>query len=141
MNTPRSRPRHRRAPGGFLLLEIVLATLIFVIGVIALGRAMGNCLTAQESRVQEDTVLVALENRMAEIQASPVLPDENHRAALKGMFTGITLIEHRKTLDVKSEDNVALPNLHEMTITAEWAGPHGQKQDRTVAFTLLRGQS
>ena len=129
-----------RAAGGFLLLEIVLATIIFVVGVVALGRAMGNCLTAQEFRVQEETARTALENRMAEIQASPVLPDENRETVLKGMFTGITLIEHRHTLEVKNEDNVALPDLHEMTMTAEWAGPHGRKQVRTVAFTLLRGQ-
>ena len=136
----RLRLRHRRAPGGFLLLEIVLATMIFVIGIIALGRAMGDTLAAQQFRVQEDTARLALENRMAEIQASPVLPDEERHTRLKGMFTGITLFERRKTLEVKSEDNVVLPNLHEMTLTAEWAGPHGQKQVRSVAFTLLRGQ-
>ena len=136
----RPRPCHRRAPGGFLLLEIVLATMIFVIGIIALGRAMGDTLAAQQFRVQEDAARLALENRMAEIQASPVLPDEERHTKLKGMFAGITLFERRKTLEVKSEDNVVLPNLHEMTLTAEWAGPHGQKQVRAVAFTLLRGQ-
>ena len=141
MNTrPPSRSRHRRASGGFLLLEIVLATMIFVVGVLALGRAMSNCLNAQEFRVKEDAVRTALENRMAEVQASPVLPDENRRTELQGMFAGITLIERRKTLEVKNEDNIVLPNLHEMTLTAEWAGPHGQKQARTVVFTLLRGQ-
>jgi hypothetical protein len=139
---PAKRPWHLRhhGRGGFLLLEIVLATMIFVVGVIALGRAISNCLGAQEFRVQEETARTALENRMAEIQASPVLPDEEHRAQLHGMFTGITLIEHRHTLDVKNEDNVALANLHEMTLTAQWAGPHGQRQVRSVSFLLLRGQ-
>ena len=141
MNTrPPFRPRHRRSSGGFLLLEIVLATMIFVVGVLALGRAMNNCLNAQEFRVKEDVVRSALENRMAEVQASPALPDENRRTELAGMFAGITLIERRQTLEVKNEDNVTLPNLHEMTLTAEWAGPHGRKQARTVVFTLLRGQ-
>ena len=133
-------PGFRPAPGGFLLLEVVLATLIFVVGVLALGRAMGNTLSAQEFRVQEDAARVALENRMAEIQASPVLPDEERHSALKGMFRGITLFERRKTLEVKTEDNVVLSNLHQMTLTAEWTGPHGRKQVRAVEFTLLRGQ-
>ena len=137
----RCRPWLRRAPGGFLLLEVILATMIFVVGVVALGRCMGNCLIAQEIRVQEDRARLALENRMVEIQASPTLPDQEHRSVLKGMFAGITVIERRKTLNVKNEDNVPLENLHEMTLTAEWSGPHGRKQRSSVAFTLLRGQS
>lgn len=147
MNFPASlRARSRRsgcrhASGGFLLLEVVLATMIFVVGVIALGRCMGNCLTAQQIRVQEDRARLALENRMAEIQSSPAMPDQEHRSVLKGMFTGITIIERRKTMDIKNEDNVPLANLNEMTLTAEWPGPRGQTQTRSVAFTLLRGQN
>ena len=135
----RRLPSRRRASAGFLLLEILLATFIFVVGILALGRCMSNCLDAQEFRGQEDRARLALENRMAEIQASPALPDDNHRSVLKGMFAGMTLIERRRTLDVKNQDNVALPNLHEITITAEWTGPGGRRQDREVAFTLLRG--
>ncbi len=137
---PFPAPRRRRAPGGFLLLEVVLATMIFVVGVIALGRCMGNCLAAQNVRGQEDRARLALENRMAEIQASPALPDQEHRSVLQGMFTGITVIERRKTLDVKNEENVPLANLHEITLIAQWPGPHGQTQARTISFTLLRGQ-
>ena len=122
-----------------MLLEIMLAVAIFALGVLALGQCMTNCLQAQSIREQEDRARQALENRMAELQASPTLPDENHQSQLKGMFTGITLFEHRRTLDVKNEDNVALPNLHEVSITARWTATGGTQQARTVEFTLLRG--
>ena len=135
----RSRlPRCRQ--GGFLLLEIILATMIFTVGVLSLGRCLSVCLTVQGIRAQEERARMALENNMAEIQASPTLPDEMRRTQLKGMFAGITLVERRRSLDIKNENNIGLNDLHEITLTAEWTGPGGQRQTRQVAFDLLRGR-
>ena len=132
-------PRRRRRDG-FLLLEIILATLIFTVSVLALGRCLNTCLTVQGIRAQEERARMAVENRMAEIQASPTLPDENKRTQLKGSFAGITLVEHRRTLDLKNENNLGLNDLHEITVTAEWTGPGGHRQERQVVFDLLRGR-
>ena len=130
--------RNRR--GGFLLLEIILATLIFTVGVLSLGRCLSFCLNAQQVRSQDDRARTALENRMAEIQASPALPDEMRRTQLKGMFSGLTLTERRRTLDLKNENNVPLNDLHEMTLTVEWLGPGRQPESRLLVFDLLRGR-
>ena len=126
--------------GGFLLLEIMLATAIFALGVLALGRCLTTCLQAQGIRAQEERARLALENAMVEIQASPVLPDENHQDKLEGMFTGITLVEHRRTVDVQNEKGVAMSDLHEITLAAQWTGADGQPRTRTVVFDLLRGR-
>ena len=139
--TPLSSPARRpRRDGGFLLIEILLATAIFVVGVISLGRCVGNCMTAQEVRNQEERARLALQNAMLEIQASPVLPDENHRTKLDGMFAGMVLIERRHTLNVENEDQVLLPDLHEITLTVEWDDHNRLKHTRSVAFTMLRGR-
>ena len=130
----------RRHDGGFLLVEILLATAIFVIGVISLGRCVGNCLTAQEVRNQEERARLALQNATLEIQASPVLPDEDHRTKLEGMFTGMLLIERRRTLTVENEDHVLLPDLHEITLTVQWRDHNKLEHARSVAFTMLRGR-
>ena len=130
----------RRREGGFLLLEIILATAIFSLGVVALGNCLSACLTSQQVRAQEDRARMALENRMAEIQASPALPDELRRSDLKGMFKGMTMIERRKALDIKNEDNVTLNDLHEITLSVEWTSPDHRHQVRTLAFDLLRGR-
>ena len=137
MTTPNVSRRRQR---GFLLLEIILAVAIFTIGVLSLGRCLNNCLTAQQIRGQEERARAALENRMAEIQASPALPDEFRRTKLNGMYVGVTLIERRKTLDVKNEDNVILNDLHEITLTTEWAAPDGRTLSRSLVFDLLRGR-
>ena len=138
MNHPFSRHRARSAAGGFLLLEVVLAVAIFALGVIALGRCMTDCLEVQQDRQQSIRARLALENRMAEIQASPALPDEFKRRKLEGMFTGVSTVERRRTLDLKSENNVGLSGLCEMNLTAEWTTA-GSPQTQTLSFYLLRG--
>ncbi len=130
----------RRRAGGFLLVEILLAVAIFVVGVIALGRCVTNCTTAQSIRDQEERARLALQNATLELQASPVLPEENHKEKLKGMFDGMTLIERRRTLSVENEDHVLLPDLHEITLRVEWQDGNRTPHAREVVFTLLRGQ-
>ena len=134
----RSRSTRRRA--GFLLLEIMIAVAIFTLGVLALGRCLTTCLRAQGIRAQEERARLALENQMLGIQASPVLPDENHRTKLDGMFSGIVIVERRRTVDVKNEKGVAMSDLHEITLSAEWTSSDGMAHSRAVSFDLLRGR-
>jgi type II secretory pathway component PulJ len=129
---------HRNRRGGFLLLEIMLAVMIFSLSVVALGRCMSDCLDAQQARIREEHARLALENRMGELQASPALPDESRRRTLEGMFTGMTMLERRRTLDFKNEDNLVMSGLHEITLTAEWKDSGGQ-QSKSITFYLLRG--
>ncbi len=132
--------RSRRGAGGFLLIEILLAVAIFVVAVIALGRCVGNCITSQEIRNQEERARLALQNAMLEVQASPNLPDEKHQEKLKGMFTGLTLIERRRTLTVENEDKVLMPDLHEITLSVEWTDHDRLPHTKSVVFTLMRGR-
>jgi type II secretion system protein I len=128
-----------RRIGGFMLLEVVIAVAIFTLGVLALGRCMGNCLETQNVIAQEGRARMALENEMVEVQANPSLPDQKSSKELDGMFTGITMSESRKTLDLKNEKGVGMPNLHEITLTARWKSRIGGVQTRSVVFDLLRG--
>ena len=78
--------RHRR--GGFALFEVLIGVTIFVVGVLALGRSVENCLNASALSAQEDRVRQILANRMAEIQATPGLPDENREERRSRPATG-----------------------------------------------------
>src|SRR5438552_4628330 len=68
----RRRDHHRN---GFGLYEVILGVTIFVIGVLALGRSVQNCLNASALSAEDDRVRQILANRMAEIQATPGIPD------------------------------------------------------------------
>ena len=76
---------------------------------------------------------------MIEIQASPIMPDENKKRELSGMFSGMTMIERRRTLDIKNQDSTSLSNLHEITLTAQWPASGGQTRSSSVSFIILRG--
>src|SRR4051812_34407058 len=60
---------------GFALYEVLIGVTVFVIGVLALGRSVQNCLTASTLSAEDSRVRQILANRMAEIQATPGAPD------------------------------------------------------------------
>src|SRR5437899_4594608 len=65
----------RNSPRAFALYEVLIGLAIFVLGVLALGRAVENCLNASTLNAEEERVRQILSNRMAEIQTTPGLPD------------------------------------------------------------------
>jgi len=121
-----------------VLLEIMLATVIFAVGVVALGAALSDCIGAQKLRDESERARLALQNRMAEIQANPAMPDDSARRQLKGAFAGITMVEKRKAIEFKNEENVIMSGLNQVTLTAEWES-NGAPTSRTITFYLLRG--
>src|SRR5438445_9365720 len=65
----------RNPKNAFALYEVLIGVAIFAVGVLALGRAVENCLNASTLSAEEDRVRQILSNRMAEIQATPGFPD------------------------------------------------------------------
>ncbi len=135
------KTRRRIHSGGFLLLEIVIAIMILTGGVLALGRCMNNCLGVQEIIFQEQRARLALENAMVQIQASPALPDDNTTTKLEGRFEGLTLTQRRKTLNLVNEKNIALADLHEITLSVSWTSADHATHARQLVFDLLRGNN
>jgi len=121
-----------------MLLEIMLATVIFTLGVVALGASLSECVKAQHLRDETERARQLLQNRMAEIQANPAMPDDSSRHEMKGTFAGITMIEKRKAIEFKNEEGVIMSGLNQVTLTAEWQS-EGDTVRRTVTFYLLRG--
>ncbi len=121
-----------------MILEIMLAVLIFTVGVIALGASLSECLNAQRLRNESERARLALQNRMAEIQANPAMPDDSARRPMKGAFAGLTMVEKRKVIEFKNEEGVIMSGLNQVTLTAEWTS-EGEMHSRTVTFYLLRG--
>ena len=110
---------------------------IFVIGVLALGRSIGNCLNASALVADENRVRQALANRMAEIQVSPGPPDT---AKEFKVYTGhgvVKLIQKSKPAGLKDEKNLDLGGINLVTLTAEWTRG-GIGQSRQITFYVYR---
>ncbi|PYJ74189.1 MAG: hypothetical protein DME77_11985, partial [Verrucomicrobia bacterium] len=78
-----SKLETRNRVGGFALYEVLIGVAIFALGVLALGRAVENCLNASTLNAEEEAVRQMLSNRMAEIQAAPGLPDRGKEFKIK----------------------------------------------------------
>src|ERR1043166_5733614 len=91
--TPRAPLLRRRSGRGFALYEVLIGLTIFVIGVITLGRAVQNCITASTLAAEDSRVRQILANRMAEIQATPGFPDSAKEMKVDTGYGVIKLIQ------------------------------------------------
>ena len=128
-------PGRRRA--GFLLLETMIGVIVFAIGVLALARCMGTCLDTEGAKVWDERARVALENRMAEVEAGAVSLDLKKEEKLKGMFEGITLSQTLTPLHLQDENKKDLPGLYQIQLEADWT-QGGTSQSKTLSFYVYQ---
>lgn len=124
---------------GFVLFEVMLAVAIFVIGVLALGNCVENCLRAETAREADARVRRVLENRMAEIQAGAVALSESSTEELKGPFAGMTLKTKREPLKEKNEKDQELLGLYTVSLQVLWK-ENGVEQSRALEFYFFPKQ-
>src|SRR5437870_5277796 len=109
----------RRSKKGFALYEVLLGLAIFALGVLALGRAVENCLNASTLNAEEDRVRQILSNRMAEVQTAPVFPDAAKEFKIDTGYGVVKLIQKSVPSGLK-EENIELGGLNLVTLTAQW---------------------
>src|SRR5438045_6123927 len=85
---------------GFALYEVLLGVAIFAVGVLALGRAVENCLNASMLNAEEERVRQILSNRMAEIQAAPGLPETAREFKIDTGYGIVKLIQKSASADL-----------------------------------------
>jgi Tfp pilus assembly protein PilV len=124
---------------GFFLLEAMIATLIFAIGVIALGNCVENCLSAQRIKEDDARARRLLGNRMAEIEAGSAVVTDKASEELKGMFAGMTLKTTRVPLKKKNEKDQELFGLFQMNLQLTWKAD-GQEQVKELTFYVYPRQ-
>jgi Tfp pilus assembly protein PilV len=128
----------RGDPTGFALYEVLLGLAIFAIGVISLGRAVGNCMTANALGAEDARVRDLLANRMAEIEAAPGTPD---KVKLSKIATGYGTVELQQNAvpEELNEDGAALNGITRVTLTAKWTRG-GAAQAKHIAFYVYRAR-
>jgi Tfp pilus assembly protein PilV len=132
-----SRSEIRNFRGGFALYEVLLGVAIFAVGVLALGRAVENCLNASTLNNEENAVQQILSNRMAEIQAARGLPDQAKEFKINGSYGPVKLIQKSAPADLTEPNKTVLNGINLVTLTAQWQR-RGASQSRQIRFYVYR---
>jgi hypothetical protein len=127
----------RKSVGAFALYEVILGVIIFVIGVLALGRSVGNCLNASSLSAEEDRVRQILSNRMAEIQATPGVPDAAKQTTINTGYGPVKLLQKAAPAQLTEADGTDLTGVRLITLTVQWTRG-GVPQSRTLQFYVYR---
>src|SRR5438874_3473657 len=126
-----------KGAAAFALYEVLLGVTIFVIGVLALGRSVQNCLNASTLSAEEDRVRQILSNRMAEIQATPGFPDTVKEFNIDTGYGVVKLIQKSAPAGLTEPDGGQLGGINLVILTAQWAGG-GVSQSKQIEFYVYR---
>jgi Tfp pilus assembly protein PilV len=132
-----SRSEIRNFCDGFALYEVLLGVAIFAVGVLALGRAVENCLNASTLNNEENAVQQILSNRMAEIQAARGLPDQAKEFKINSGYGLIKLIQKSAPAELTEPNNTVLNGINLVTLVAQWQRG-GASQSRQIRFYVYR---
>jgi Tfp pilus assembly protein PilV len=122
---------------GFALYEVLIGVAIFAIGVVALGRAVENCVTASGINAQENRIRQILANRMAEIQTTPGFPDASKESKIDSGYGEVRLIQKSLSAGLKDDNGADLNGINLVTLTAQW-NSNGGMQSRQLQFYVYR---
>src|SRR5229473_3088492 len=133
----RSKSRRQRTENrghsAFALYEVLLGLAIFAVGVLALGRAVQNCLNASTLSAEENRVRQILANRMAEVQATPGFPDTAKEFNVDTGYGMVKLIQKSAPAGLTEADGGQLGGINLVILTAQWAGG-GVSQSKQIEF-------
>jgi Tfp pilus assembly protein PilV len=127
----------RNAYRAFALYEVLIGVAIFAIGVVALGRAVQNCLNASTISDEESAVRQILADRMAEIQAASVVPDAQKEFKINSNYGVIRLIQKSAPAALTEPDNTVINGINLVTLTARWQHGGGP-QSKQIQFYVYR---
>ena len=136
-SSPGNTRLSRRGRSGFALYEVLLGLTIFVIGVLALGRSVQNCLTASTLTAEDSRIRLILSNRMAEIQATPGVPDSAKESTVDTGYGAVKLIQKTTPAQLTEENGVELTGVNLVTLKAEW-DRGGVPQSESLQFYVYR---
>jgi hypothetical protein len=121
----------------FALYEVLIGLAIFSLGVIALGRSVQNCLNASGLSAEEDRIRQILADRMAEVQATPGLPDQKKETKIATGYGDIVLVQKSVPQLLKDQNDIEINGINLVTLTAQWKRG-GAEQSRRIQFYVYR---
>ena len=129
--------KQKTATFAFALYEVLLGVAIFAIGVIALGRAVENCLNASTISAEEQVIRQILADRMAEIQAAPVVPEAQKEFKVDSNYGTVRLTQKSAPAELTEANNTVINGINLVTLTAHWQHA-GAPQSKQIQFYVYR---
>lgn len=126
-----------KSQSAFALYEVLMGLAIFALGVLALGRAVENCLNASTLNAEENRIRQILSNRMAEVQATPGRPDDSKEFKVDTGYGIVKVIQKSAPADLENDDGAALTGVNLVTLTAKWTRG-GADQSQQIEFYVYR---
>jgi hypothetical protein len=123
----------------FVLLEVMIGVMIFSVGLLALGRCVNNCVIAESVRQESERARLALENRMAEIEAGEIPTDKALSEDVGDNFPGMKIKQVRRPVEAKNEKGNEIKGLYEMDLEVDWTTDN-EPQSRSLSFYVLRSR-
>ena len=127
----------RNSRNAFALYEVLIGVAIFAIGVLALGRAVQNCMNASTLNAEEDRVRQILSNRMAEVQTAREFPDAAKEFKIDTGYGMVKLIQKSGPAGLEDDNGAQLAEINLVTLTVQWERG-GVTQSRQLQFYVYR---
>ena len=129
--------RRLRSKYSLALYEVLIGVAIFALGVIAMGRAVQNCLNASTISAEEDVVRQLLSDRMAQVQAASAVPDAEKEFKLRTSYGRVILTQKTAPAALTEPDNTVINGINLVTLTARWEHA-GVPQSKQIQFYVYR---
>jgi len=117
----------------------MLGVMIFALGVLGLGECVKNCITAESVRQETERARLALDNRMAEVEAGEIKSDKDRSDDLGDSFPGMTLKQSRHPVTAKNEKGDLITGLYQINLEVDWTSEN-EPQSRMISFYVLRSR-
>jgi Tfp pilus assembly protein PilV len=122
---------------GFALYEVLIGVAVFALGVIALGRAVENCINASTISAEDNVVRQILSDRMAEVQAASAVPDAEKEFKIDTNYGRVTVHQKTAPATLTEPDNTLITGINIVTLTANWLHA-GVPESRQIQFYVYR---
>ena len=129
--------RRARSTFAFALYEVLIGVAVFALGVIALGRAVQNCINASTISAEDNIVRQILSDRMAQVQAASAVPDAEKEFKIDTHYGRVILQQKTAPATITEPDNTLITGINIVTLTARWAHA-GTAQSRQIQFYVYR---
>ena len=129
--------RRARSTRAFALYEVLIGVAVFAFGVIALGRAVENCINASTISSEENAVRQILSDRMAQVQAASAVPEAEKEFKINTSYGRVTLTQKAAPAALTEPDNTLITGINLVTLTARWEHA-GVPQSKQIQFYVYR---